>query len=208
MEEDLTLNHYSFIDLKNEYNTKEVMHTFDRFFFAFGRFPVINDLAIILTGEVPSFVKSNDVISPSELYKKFSSESTRGLVCVQYLAALNIHLGGDKTIPKDAMSEVFHNLSMQAMSKSDNSILLKLDATNRLNKSINSLLVNKTLTYENAEIKKLQNFFDSPTVVSNELTINNKTESTIVKEILKAIFLLQKQLRKLNKKTLSKIVFF
>ena len=35
MEEDLTLNLYSFIDLKNEYNTEEDMHTFDRFFFTF-----------------------------------------------------------------------------------------------------------------------------------------------------------------------------
>ena len=39
MEDDLRLNLYSIIDLKNEPNTKEIIHTFDRFFFAFGRFP-------------------------------------------------------------------------------------------------------------------------------------------------------------------------
>ena len=75
------------------------------------------------------------------------------------------------------MSEFFHNLSMQALSKSDDSILLKFDAINRLNKSM--------LVYENAQIEKLQNFFDPPTLAGDELTISDKIESTIVKEILK-----------------------
>ena len=144
MEEDLTLNHYSFIDLKNEYNTEEVMHTFNKFFFAFGRFPAINDLVIIPTGEVPSFFNSSNFISPSEQYKKVNSGGKRGLVCVQFLDVVNIYLGGDKTISKEAMNKFFNNLSMR-------------DVTiNRLNKSINSFLVNKTLAYENVEIERLQ----------------------------------------------------
>ena len=136
MEEDLTFNHYSFIDLKNECNTEGVIHTFGRFFFAFGRFPAIKDLAVILTGEVPSFVKSRDIISPSELYKKFNYGDTRRLACVQFLAALNILLDGDKTMSKEEMSKLLHNLSMPALSKSEGSILLKFDAINRLKKSI------------------------------------------------------------------------
>ena len=104
MDKDLRQNHHSFIDLKFEYNTKEIVHTFDRFSFAFGRFPAISAVAIIPTGEVPSFVKSRDVISSSELYKKFNSGGARRLVCVQFLAALNVHLGGDKNLSKDAMS--------------------------------------------------------------------------------------------------------
>ena len=48
-----------------------VMHTFDRFFF----------LAIISTGEVPSFVKSSIVIPHSKLHKKFNSGGARGLTC-------------------------------------------------------------------------------------------------------------------------------
>ena len=50
----------------------------------------------------------------------------------------------------------FQSLSMQALSKSGNSIL-KFHAINRLNKSINSLLVNEALAYENAQIEKIQN---------------------------------------------------
>ena len=63
---------------------------FDRFFFAFGRFPAINELTVVPTGDVPSFVGSSDVISPSKLYKKFSSGNARGLVCVHFLATLHI----------------------------------------------------------------------------------------------------------------------
>ena len=74
---------------------------------------------------------------------------------------------------------------MQALSKSGDSILLKFNAINRLNKSINSLLINEMLAYENAEIENLQNFFDPLIVVGNELTTDNKIESTIVKEVLK-----------------------
>ena len=59
----LRLNLYSNIDLKNEVNTREVLETSDRFFFAFGRFPAINELMIVPTGDVPSFVKSIDIIS-------------------------------------------------------------------------------------------------------------------------------------------------
>ena len=47
------------------------------------------------------------------------------------------------------------------------------------------MLVNNTLVCENAEIEKLQNFFDPPAVVSDELTINNKIESATVKDVLK-----------------------
>ena len=78
IQDDLRLNLYSNDDLKNELNTREILETFDRFFFAFGRFPAINELIIVLTGDVLSFVKTIDVISPSELYKRFNSGDARG----------------------------------------------------------------------------------------------------------------------------------
>ena len=70
------------------------------FFFKFDRFPVIDELTVVPMGYVPKFINSNGVISPSELYEKFNSENSRRLVCVYFLAALNIHLGGEKIISK------------------------------------------------------------------------------------------------------------
>ena len=94
--DDLRLNLYSNIDLKSEVDTREILEIFDKFFFAFGRFPATNELIIVPTGDVPSFVKSIGVISHSELYKIFNSGDTRWLVCINFLAALNIYLGDGK----------------------------------------------------------------------------------------------------------------
>ena len=91
-------------------------------------------------GVMPSFVKTNEVISPFDLYEKFNSTSALGLVLTQFLAAFNIFIGGDKTISKNAMSEFFHNLSMQALSRDDNRIDIKFDVMEELNKNIKKLL--------------------------------------------------------------------
>ena len=129
MQDDLKFNLYSNIDFKNELNTRETLQTFDRFFFCIWK---INKLIIVPTGNVPSFVKSSGIISPSELYKRFKSGETRELVCIHFLAALTVHLGGEKMISKNTLSEFFHNLSMQGLSKSDDTIVIKFDAINRV----------------------------------------------------------------------------
>ena len=49
------------------------------FFLKFGRFPSVNTLAIVSTGVVPSFVKINDILSPSDLYENFNSTDAHGL---------------------------------------------------------------------------------------------------------------------------------
>ena len=52
------------------------------------------------------------------------------------------------------MSEFFHNLSMQALRKSHNKIVIKFDATNILNKSLKGLLTAENLTFDTSRIKK------------------------------------------------------
>ena len=91
-------------------------------------------------GVMPSFVKTNEAISPFDLYEKFNSASVHGLVSTQFLAAFSIFIGSDKTISKNAMSELFHNLSMQALSRDDSRIDIKFDTIQELNKSIKKLL--------------------------------------------------------------------
>ena len=62
MEDDLSLQLYSNVDLKNEQNPTEILKFFDKCFFKFGRFPAVSDLAIVPLGVVPSFVKTIDFI--------------------------------------------------------------------------------------------------------------------------------------------------
>ena len=89
---------------------------------------------------MPPFVKTNEVISPFDLYEKFNSSSAEGLVLTQFLVAFNIFIGGDKTISENTMSEFFHNLSMQALNRDDDRINIKFDMIEELHKSIRKLL--------------------------------------------------------------------
>ena len=90
----------------------EVLKIFNKFYFKTGRFPGnYIDLMIVPAGVKPSFVKTKDEISPSEINEKFQSSSSYGLAAVQFIAALNIYFGGDKKLSKNVMSEFFHNKS-------------------------------------------------------------------------------------------------
>ena len=140
MEDSVSREIYFHKPLKSIENPKELLNFFSQFFFKMGRFPGCENLAIVPMGVMPSFVKTNEVISPFDLYEKFNSTSAHGLVLTQFLAAFNIFIGGDKTISKNAMSEFFHNLSMQALSRDDDRINIKFDTIEELNKSIKKLL--------------------------------------------------------------------
>ena len=105
----------------------------------------------------------------------------RGLVSVLFLAAVFIYFGWNRALSKNVMSEFFHNLSMQALSISDDSIVLKFDALKRLNKYINDLIdTNIHMQKKGAVISEIRNL-DPPTFVGDEQAINNKIESIIVK---------------------------
>ena len=57
-------------------------------------------------------------------YQNFSRNDCRGLVSVQFFAALITFLGGNMEFSKNAMIEPFGNLSMQPLSKKNGKILL------------------------------------------------------------------------------------
>ena len=68
------------------------MSAYSYFYHVLGRFPSKLDLIIILRPDVPTFIKTDDVISPNQLYEKFRGTDARGLVSAQVLATLNIFL--------------------------------------------------------------------------------------------------------------------
>ena len=83
-------------------------------------------LITIVAGNIPSFIKTQNPISRPFLFEKFCNSLSHGLVCAQFLAAFNIYLKGGPKLFKDAMTEFFDILSMQAFSKSDDSVFLNL----------------------------------------------------------------------------------
>ena len=75
MEGDININLFSNIELKNKQDPAEIFKTFDTFFDKFSRFPAAEKLVVIPRGSIPSFVKTDDILSPFENFPKiFSSK--------------------------------------------------------------------------------------------------------------------------------------
>ena len=179
MEYDININLFSDIDLKNEQDTAEIFKIFDTFFYKFHRFPAVENLDVFPWGSIPSFVKTDDILSPFELYEFFNKTDTHGLVCVEFLAALNSHLGGDKNISKNAMTEFFRKFSLHVHDELDETTNIKFDVINELNKSINNLLMDKADRFINQKNQRL-----SSNSVNDFKSEIKKIEEDIVDNIL------------------------
>ena len=77
---------------------------------------------MVLQAKIPPFIKVQMPLSPIDLHQNFKATDARALVSIQDLTALNVHLGGDKRIYKNALSEFLHNFSFQALSKETDDI--------------------------------------------------------------------------------------
>ena len=125
IDRDLELN-YFFIDFNNEKNEEEIMNAYSYFYHALGRFLGKLDLVIIPKPDIPKFIKTDEIISPNQLYKILRGTDAKGLILVQVLAALNIHLGGDIELSRKTMTECLQNMSMQALNRGDDTSFLIL----------------------------------------------------------------------------------
>ena len=140
-EEDFANEIYYTKKLKEIDSHVEFLKIFNKFYSKTGRFPGNHfDLMLVPPGVKPSFVKTRDEISPTEINEKFQSSPSYGLAAVLSLAALNIYFGGDKKLSQTVMSEFFHNMSYQALNTDDDNVELEFDAVIELNKNLKSLI--------------------------------------------------------------------
>ena len=77
--------------------------------------------------EIPKIVRTQTALSPIDLYQKFKAADAKALVSIQALAALNIHLGGNRIVSKNTLTEFLHNLTFQALSKENDKVYLSFD---------------------------------------------------------------------------------
>ena len=144
---DLTNNNFLTWDAQEDFIQQRILATYRDFFYNTGRFPGLNRIIPLPRAEIPSFIESQDVLSPRDLYESFVGRDMQGLPSVQFLAAFNRFLGGDKEISRNALSEFFHNLSWQVLTNDNDSVQVKFEAATELVKNINYLLRQKI--YEN-----------------------------------------------------------
>ena len=186
IETDLRNNNFETFDPQEAFIQNRILQTCIDFFYKTGRFPGNQRLISIPRGRIPSFINSEDVISPRYLYERYLSRDMSGLVSVQFLAALNQYLGGNKEISRNAMSEFFHNLSWQALAADNDGILLQFDKIGELIHSINSQLSSETNRERAEAIKTGLNFRN---VIDNNFqeehnTVQQNNENLLVNDII------------------------
>ena len=101
-------------------------------FFSKGRLPGLQKSIMLPQADIPNFVKTETPLSPIDLYQKFKATDAKALTSIQAIAALNIHLGGDRDISKKALTEFLRNLTFQALSKENDDILLSFEHVGNL----------------------------------------------------------------------------
>ena len=88
-------------------------------------------MIIIPKPAIPEFIKTDKVISLTQLFEKFKASDARGLGSLQALAELALFLGGDIIITTEAateaLTEFLHNMSYQALNNENDNILLEFD---------------------------------------------------------------------------------
>ena len=87
-------------------------------------------------------------------------------------------------ISKNAKSEFYCNLSIQALSKSNDKIF---GAINWLSKNLNNLMIGEIHAFENKKISIMLEDFDRSISVENEQPYNNKKMKKALSMILETI---------------------
>ena len=176
---DLINNNYYTWDQHEVHIQTRILATYRDFFYDTGRFPGRNTLIHVPMADMPSFINSNDWISPRSLYETYLGRDMQGLTSVQFLAAFNRFLGGDREVSRNAMSEFFHNLSWQALTNDNDSVKIKFEAITELVKSINSLLQQRI--YESKKRPIVTNYNIQKKLLEKE-AVQLKTDNEIVEQ--------------------------
>ena len=151
-----------------------IIDTFCEFFQQHRKFPGSQDFIVAPRPGIPYFIKNDKIISSNQLFEKLSSSDACGLVSIQGLAALNIYLGGNAEISRQALIEFLHNMPNQVLSKDNDNIFIQFDRIaeliielifvllDRNNKSLNIINTNNNIS---DEINDYRFTFDTPTEI-------------------------------------------
>ena len=86
---------------------------FQIFYHFNGRCPLTNGLLVVPAGETP---ERSEKISLKNLYEMFQGRKYHGLVFLQFLCVLHIFFRGNMSLSKNALTELYYNLSYETLS--------------------------------------------------------------------------------------------
>ena len=113
IDEDIKTNGLRVINLLKIDNSLELLWTFQLFYYNNGRLPLTNGLSIVPDVDVPG---GEEKINLKNLYEMFRYTSSLGLVSIQFLGVLGIFFGAGVRETKDAITELYKNLSYATLS--------------------------------------------------------------------------------------------
>ena len=185
---DTDLTNHSFFtwDSNENFIQQRVLTTYRDFYYETGRFPGRNTLIPVPRAPIPSFIDTNDVLSPRDLYESCVGRDMKGLVSLQFLAAFNRFLDGESSLSRNAMGEFLHNLSWQALTNDNDSIQIKFEATTELIKNINYLIQKEIYKNKKKTIEINQNVGGplNNKVIETHKDIIQEVEDEIVRDII------------------------
>ena len=95
LDNDLKVNEWGVKSLLEVENAYELLTIFQMFYYLNGRFALVNGLLIVPDGEVSEGEEKTNL---KQLHNMFKNSSSHGLVSLQFLCALGIFFGVDKSI--------------------------------------------------------------------------------------------------------------
>ena len=175
---DLTAHNFLTWDPTEVYIQGRILETYRDFFYETGRFSGNSTIVSVPRARIPSFIESRDVLSHLSLCDTYAGRGMRGIVSVQFLAALNILLGGDSEQSRDAMSKLFHNLSWQALTNDNDKHQIQFGHISILVQSINQRIQKHILEHrrKTADIN-----FKIVSQLNDKQVVNEESQSEIGK---------------------------
>ena len=131
-------------------NATKMLSNFQLFYYLNGRLPLTNSLLPALDGEAPD---GTDKINLKNLYEMFRDKNSHGLVSLQFLDALGIFFGLDTFVPKNAITELYKNLSYETLSGARN---LEFDAISDLLSGLSFMIKSQIYQIERGQKKKIK----------------------------------------------------
>ena len=94
-------------------NSVKLLHIFQMLYYFNGKLPLTNELLPVSDGETR---EGSEKISVKTLYEFFKDTKFHWLFSLQFLLALNLSFGGETGTSKDAITELYKNLSFKTLS--------------------------------------------------------------------------------------------
>ena len=164
-------------------NTFDLLHIFQMFYHFNGRLLLTNGLLVVPDGETP---EESEKISLKDLYEMLQGTKSHGFFSLQFLCTLDIFFGGNISLSKNVLTELYYNLSYEMLSGGRD---FKFEAISDLTADMSFQMKHSTLLNlkrkseqdkkSNNDIKNSHDFFRKP---GDDEEFKNELKKDLFKE--------------------------